>query len=99
MSLDLENTCQMIQRLATHMVLLLLINAPALSAELFYLDHDPFTGKYVGAAGPLVLSGEIAPGDFDRLLSKILDDENRFLSRNKIILASSDGDASEAMKI
>jgi len=38
--------------------------------------------------GPLVISGDIARGDYERLLSKIADDENRILSQNKIIVAS-----------
>jgi hypothetical protein len=71
----------------------------AAGAELFYMDHDAFTEKFVGSVGPLVLSGEIETGDYDRLLSKILDDENRFLSQNKILLASDGGDVTEAMKI
>jgi hypothetical protein len=63
------------------------------------MDHDPYTDRYVGPVGPLVISGEIAPGDYDRLLSKILDDQNRFLAQNKIILASDGGDVAEALKI
>lgn len=63
------------------------------------MDHDSFTDKYVGAVGSLVLSGEIEPGDYDHLLAKILEDENRFLSQNKILLASDGGDVWEAMKI
>ncbi|MEP6883615.1 MAG: hypothetical protein ABJC66_02590 [Gammaproteobacteria bacterium] len=63
------------------------------------MDHDPVTDQYVGPVGPLVLSGEITPGDYGALLAKILDDENRFLSQNKIILASDGGDMAEALKI
>jgi len=72
---------------------------PVLSAELFYMDHDPVTDQFVGPTGPLVLSGEIIPGDADRLLSKILDDENRFLAQNEILLASDGGDVAEALRI
>ncbi len=78
---------------------LLLAGVPCLGAELFYMDHDPFTGRYVGPTGPLVVSGEIVLGDYDRLLSKIADDEARFLSLNEIILASDGGDVGEALKI
>jgi hypothetical protein len=78
---------------------LLLASLPASSAELFYMDHDPFTGQFVGPVGPLVVSGEIVPGDYDHLLAKILEDQNRFLSQNKIILASDGGDVAEALKI
>jgi hypothetical protein len=78
---------------------LILPCAPSAGAELFYMDHDSVTGEYTGPVGPLVFSGEIIPGDRDRLLSKILDDESRFLSQNKIILASDGGDVAEALKI
>jgi hypothetical protein len=78
---------------------MLLAAVPASSAELFYMDHDPYTGQFVGPIGPLVVSGEIVPGDYDRLLARIRDDQNRFLSQNKIILASDGGDVSEALKI
>jgi hypothetical protein len=63
------------------------------------MDHDPYTGQFVGPIGPLVVSGEIVPGDYERLLAKIRDDQNRFLSQNKIILASDGGDVAEALKI
>jgi hypothetical protein len=77
----------------------LLLAAPSLGAELFYMDHDPYTNQYVGPVGPLVISGEIVPGDYDHLLSKIRDDPGRFLAENKIILASDGGDVAEALKI
>ena len=80
-------------------VVLFLSGAPAWSAELFYLDRDAFNNEYVGPVGPLVLSGEIVPGDYDRLLAKIAENDKRFLSDNKLILASSDGNAAEAMKM
>jgi hypothetical protein len=86
-------------RIALCNVALLLAGMPCLGAELFYLDHDPFTAEYVGAVGPLVISGEIVPGDYERLLSKIAGDEGRFLALNKIILASDGGDVAEAVKI
>ena len=79
--------------------LLLIVCTPALGADLFYLDHDPFTHEYVGPTGPLVLSGEIAAGDYDRLLARISEDQKRFLGENKLILASDGGDVSEAIKI
>ena len=78
---------------------LLLLGARAWGAELFYMDHDPFTDEYIGPIGPLVVSGEIMNGDYERLLAKIMGEENRFLSLNKIILASDGGDVAEAMKI
>lgn len=81
------------------MLIPLLAMSRAPGAELFYMDHDPFTGKYVGPVGPLVLSGEIVAGDYQRLLAKIADDAERFLSQNKIILASVAGDVNEAIKI
>jgi hypothetical protein len=78
---------------------LLLRGSPTAGAELFYMDHDLLTSKYVGPVGPLVISGEIEPGDYDRLLKKILDDENRFMAQNKVILASNGGDVEESIKI
>lgn len=63
------------------------------------MDHHPFTDEYVGPVGPLVISGEITPGDSDRLLSRILGDEDRFLAQNKVLLASDGGDVAEALKI
>jgi hypothetical protein len=75
------------------------LTVAAHGAELFYMDHDLYTAKYAGPVGPLVISGDINPGDTARLLAKIEDDENRFLSQNKIIVASNGGDVSEAIKI
>lgn len=86
-------------RLVFVCVMFLLSGALARGAELYYLDRDAFNDEYVGPVGPLVLSGEIAPGDYDRLLAKIAEDDKRFLSHNKLILASSQGNAAEAMKI
>jgi hypothetical protein len=69
------------------------------AADLFYMDHDAFTGKYTGPVGALVMTGDIEPGDYDRLLARIGEDPQRFMSRDKLILASSAGDSDEAMKI
>jgi hypothetical protein len=69
------------------------------AAEIFYLDRDAFSNEYTGPVGPIVLSGEIVPGDYARLLAKIGENSERFLSQNKLILASSQGNADEAMKI
>jgi ATP-dependent protease ClpP protease subunit len=89
----------MLRRIPVCTIALFLLSIPSRGAELFYMDHDPFTDRYVGPIGPLVISGEIASGDFDRLLSKILDDESRFMLQNKIILASDGGDVAESMRI
>jgi hypothetical protein len=86
-------------RLALVCTIWLLPGAFARGAELYYLDRDAFNNEYVGPVGPLVLSGEITPGDYDRLLAKIVEDDKRFLEQNKLILASNEGDAAEAMKI
>jgi hypothetical protein len=72
---------------------------PASAAEFYYMDRDSFNNRYTGPVGPLVLSGEIVPGDYGKLLAKIAEDPGRFLDRNKLILASSDGNAAEAIKI
>ena len=58
-------------RLALVCTIFLLSGACARSAELYYLDRDAFNNEYVGPLGPLVLSGEIAPGDYYRLLANI----------------------------
>jgi hypothetical protein len=89
----------MSHRVISCVVALLLISTPVLSAELSYTDHEPFTNLYIGSAGILVLSGEIIPGDYDRLLKKIFLDQDRFLVQNTIILASNGGDVAEAIKI
>jgi hypothetical protein len=86
-------------RLAVSLCLLLFSSLHASGAELFYMDHDPVTDQFVGPTGPLVISGEIIPGDADRLLSKILGDKNRFLAQNKILLASDGGDVAEALRM
>lgn len=86
-------------RLALVLAMFLLSGTLARGAELYYLDRDAFNNEYVGPVGPLVLSGEIAPGDYDRLLARIGEDDKRFLSQNKLILASSEGNAAEALKI
>jgi hypothetical protein len=86
-------------RAAACIFALLLVCVPAFSAELFYMDHDPYTDRFVGPVGPLVLSGEIVPGDYAALLSKILADRDRFLAQNKLILASDGGDVAEALEI
>jgi hypothetical protein len=86
-------------RLVLLCTIFLLSGAFARGAELYYLDRDAFNNEYVGPVGPLVLSGEIAPGDYDRLLAKIAEDDKRFLAQNKLILASNEGDAAEAVKI
>jgi len=72
---------------------------PLCAAEIFYMDHDLLTGKYVGDVGSLVLSGEIVPGDYDRLLAKIAQDPGRFLAQNKLLLASREGDVPESLRI
>lgn len=89
----------MIRPIAAAAVTLLILCGSASAAELYYLDRDPFSNEYVGPIGPLVVSGQIVPGDYTKLLTKIAEDEARFLDRNKLYLASSDGNAAEAMKM
>jgi hypothetical protein len=86
-------------RLASACALLCLFASAVPAAELFYMDRDAFNNEYIGPVGPLVLSGEIVEGDYARLLARIAEDPNRFLETGKLILASSDGNAAEAMKI
>jgi hypothetical protein len=80
-------------------MILLLSVAAAPAAEIYYMDRDAFDDHYVGPVGPLVLSGEIVPGDYERFLDKIAEDPRRFLERNRLILSSNDGNAAEAVKI
>jgi hypothetical protein len=77
----------------------MLSGAPVRGAELFYMDHDPLSKEYVGPVGALVLSGEITPGDYDRLLAKIAGDANRFIAQNKLIVGSDGGDVPETLRI
>ena len=77
----------------------LLLIAPAPGADLFYMDHDPLSKEYVGPVGPLVLSGDIEPGDYDQLLARIAADTNRFLAQNKLIIGSDGGDVPETLRI
>jgi len=87
-------------RLPAYILGMFLVSAPALGAEFSYIDYEPFTNqKLPGSSGYLLLSGEIVPGDYDRLLNKIIDDEHRFLVQNTIVLASNGGDVAEAVKI
>jgi len=72
---------------------------PSRAAELFYMDHDTLTTKYTGADGPLVISGDIVPGDYERLLARIAENEARYLKRNQLILASDEGDVQESLRI
>jgi hypothetical protein len=71
--------------------------APA--AEIFYLDHDVMTHEYTGPVGPLVFSGEIVVGDYDRLVARVAENRAQFLATGKILLAGDAGDLGEAIKI
>jgi ATP-dependent protease ClpP protease subunit len=86
-------------RMARCAALLLLACRPCPGAELFYMDHDPFSDQYTGPIGPLVMSGEIVPGDYARLLKKVGEDEGRFLAQNQLLLASDGGEVNEAIRI
>jgi hypothetical protein len=86
-------------RLAAACAILCLFASAVPAAEIFYMDRDAFSNEYVGPVGPLVLSGEIVEGDYARLLARLAEDPDRFLEGDKLILASSDGNAAEAMKI
>jgi hypothetical protein len=77
----------------------MLVGAPAPGAALFYMDHDPLSKEYLGPVGPLVLSGDITPGDYDRLLAKIAENANRFIAQNKLIVASDGGEVPETVRI
>src|SRR5260370_38100894 len=87
------------RRIAAGTFALILFGTPVFGADFFYMDHDPFTDRYVGPVGPLVISGQIVPGDYDQLLSKITRDQNRFLPLIKGILASDGGDVTDGRNI
>lgn len=77
----------------------LFVCSRALSAEISYIDFEPFTHQSTGPASYLLLSGDIVPGDYKKLLSTILENKERFLFYDQIILASNGGDVAEAIRI
>lgn len=78
----------------------LLACARVLGAEISYIDYEPvFKQKLPGGPGVLLLSGEIVPGDYGRLLAQIFYSQDAFFTTNEIILASDGGDVQEAIKI
>jgi hypothetical protein len=87
------------RRVAGLLLAALIIVAPASGADLFYMDHDPLSKEYVGPVGPLVLSGDVAPGDYDQLLARIAADANRFIAQNRLIVGLDGGDVSETLRI
>jgi hypothetical protein len=88
----------MVRRLAFFLPFLMLA-APVAGAELFTLDHDPLSSDYTGPSGPLVMSGDIVPGDYERLLARIEENPQQFLQANRIIVAADEGDVTEAIRI
>jgi hypothetical protein len=81
-------------------VSIVLLASPAQAAKFFYTTKSPMAGAEVfNSAGALVLSGDIVEGDYDRLLSVLSKDVDRYLVNNTIVLASNGGDVSEALKI
>lgn len=91
----------MAPRSAFALSLLAALVAPlaAAAAELFTLDRDPLSSHYTGPSGPLVLSGDIVAGDYERLLARIAENPSEFLALNRIIVAADDGDMDEAIRI
>lgn len=86
--------------LAAYAALLLTVGVrPLAGAELFTLGHQPFSRDYASPSGPLVLSGEIVPGDYDRLLARIAENPSVFLAQNRLIVAGVEGDPAEAIRI
>lgn len=89
----------MVRRIAFALSLLVGLAARAPAAELFTLDRDPLSSEYTGPSGPLVLSGDIVVGDYDRLLARIAENPAEFFALNRIIVAADDGDMNEAIRI
>lgn len=78
----------------------LLLGSPVFAADFFFTNKNPVDGaNNVNAAGALVLSGPIVPGDYDRMLARIAVEPDQYLVENSIILASDGGDVREALKI
>jgi hypothetical protein len=75
--------------------------SPALGADVSYIDYEPVYHQKLDPPRPglLLFSGEIVPGDYGRLLAKILSTQEDFFTTNEIILASNGGDVREAIKI
>lgn len=79
---------------------LLLLAPRAYAANFFFTSKNPVDGtNNVNAAGALVLSGPIVPGDYDRMLARMAAEPDRYLAENSIILASDGGDVREALRI
>jgi hypothetical protein len=60
----------------------------ASAAQFSYVDYEPFEKGHIEGAAFLLLSGDIIPGDLDRLVDKILENESAFLISHTIILSS-----------
>ncbi|HLW24846.1 MAG TPA: hypothetical protein VKT22_10845 [Steroidobacteraceae bacterium] len=86
-------------RRAAVLVSLMAVAAAPMAAELFTLDRDPLSSTYTGPTGPLVLSGDILAGDYDRLLTRIAENPQQFLATNRIIVSADEGDVTEAIRI
>ena len=71
----------------------------ASALEIAYSQTNPFdrSQKYGGEA--ILLTGEILPGDYERLLALIGNDTDRFWRAVGFTLASPGGDIAEALKI
>lgn len=74
-------------RLAMFGIVALLLTSNAFAAKFFYAD------------GSIVLSGNIVPGDYDRMLWLMSINTEAYLKTNRIILASDGGDVTEALKL
>src|SRR5438105_4458785 len=74
------------------------LSAACGALEIEYTNLNPFSGEASRGEG-LLLTGEIKPGDYRRLVNKIADNPEQYFSAIGIILASRGGDVGEALRI
>ena len=63
------------------------------------LTTNAFAAKFTYADGSILLSGDIVPGDYDRMLWLMSVNTEQYLRTNRIFLASDGGDVAEALKM
>jgi hypothetical protein len=68
-------------------------------AEISYISSEQLFHQKLEGPGILLLSGDIVPGDYGRLLARIFFTSEDFFVTDEIILASDGGDVPEAIRI
>jgi len=72
--------------------------ASAVAADFSYTSKSPWGNADLNKE-LILLEGEIAPGDYKKLLALIARDPRRFLNYRGLVIASSGGDVREAIKL